>query len=92
MTIATSGDGSVPDSTGQGVCNPPHAANETSSVLTRFQLVSNCHELMEIEQFIDKSVTLKLRATDGKMYDTIVLNMKSVMEICRLSRAQQRQS
>lgn len=25
--------------------------------------------------------------TDGKMYDTIVLNMKSVMEICRLSRA-----
>ena len=42
---------------------------------------------MEIEQFIDKSVTLKLWATDGKMYDTIVLNMKSVMEICRLSRA-----
>ena len=42
---------------------------------------------MEIEQFIDKSVTLKLRATDGKMYDTIVLNMKSVMEICRLSQA-----
>lgn len=36
---------------------------------------------MEIEQFIDKSVTLKLRATDGKMYDTIVLNMKDVMEI-----------
>ena len=36
---------------------------------------------MEIEQFIDKSVTLKLRATDGKMYDTIVLNMKGVMEI-----------
>ena len=38
------------------------------------------------ERFIDKSVTLKLRATDGKMYDTIVLNMKGVMEICRFSR------
>lgn len=38
------------------------------------------------ERFIDKSVTLKLRATDGKMYSTAVYTLKGVMEICRFSR------
>ena len=32
------------------------------------------------------SVTLKLRATDGKYYDTRVYTLRGVMEICRFSR------
>lgn len=32
------------------------------------------------------SVTLKLRGTDGKMYDTRVYTLRGVMEICRFSR------
>jgi prophage antirepressor-like protein len=31
------------------------------------------------------SVTVKLRATDGKMYDTTVYNRKGIMEVCRHS-------
>lgn len=38
------------------------------------------------ERFIDNSVTLNLRATDGKSYNTNVLTLRGVMEICRLSR------
>ena len=45
LTIVTCGNGSVPNSTGQGVCNPPHAANETSSVLTPYQLSSKRGQL-----------------------------------------------
>lgn len=32
------------------------------------------------------SVTLKLRGTDGKMYDTRVYTLRGAMEICRFSR------
>jgi len=36
---------------------------------------------------LDKfSVTLSLRGTDGKQYDTILYSLKGVMEICRWSR------
>lgn len=38
------------------------------------------------ERFIDNSVTVNLTATDGKSYNTNVLTLRGVMEICRLSR------
>ena len=43
--IVTCGNGSVPDSTGEGVCNTPHAANETPSVLTPYRLSSKRGQL-----------------------------------------------
>lgn len=45
LAIVTCGNGSVPDSTGQGVYNIPHAANETPSVLTPYQLSSKRGQL-----------------------------------------------
>lgn len=47
--------------------------------------INNIHKRHKdrLEQF---SVTLKLRGTDGKQYDTILYTYKGIYEICRLSR------